>query len=659
MDAQKTEKKSSYASQESHCRVVASSDGKLPSSKSSLPPPLRRQPNLLDKLGLIYHAISRAETRKLKYLEDEESTEASDEHEEQQLVSLLRSSLEDAGFQELTQRDIDLCEALNAGYLLRLSIQPDVAELDSSIAAEFYPERYQDNETGADELFEGRILIYRRGYSSETTNGRLLIPKLDYLQASLVQGSAYRLTQQLGGAERSILKGVNRLLRRTRMLGKAVLQSVSDSLPIKALGNYTRTKLGWRRLKYSELKHEIRNSRTNQNVFFKLGRYGGSQVRFVGNPNPNNSLAPFLVCQTSEDSSKVSEANGSAEKVEDIKHDMYERLNRGKVSTKYDRENPDRDFEGPMASKLLKRVSIGNVVDVFSVPGRKRMLKEFFSKADLVEPTYEEVIVIWRPSRKKPKKEKLRLPNAVYDAAEIFDMDHKLPEKPMAKSVQRPSKLEVRAFTKVPMANLPGVFPKTRLIFRPADAFLFDLISVFTLLIVLGSQQFDSARLDLLALISVALWIIRTVFRYSNKLARYDLLVKNFLTSKIAHRDGGAIKYIADEGASQKATRAAVLHSWLLMQPNFQSMTRDDILHYAYVGVNEMLQNDQYVDIDIEAGLKDLERLELISYSSDGERLIRVSNEEPAVAILKSAWSNVFEGKLSEVARRQTFRKRK
>ena len=53
----------------------------------------------------------------------------------------LRMSLEDAGFPRLTQLvDLDLCDALNAGYyLLRLSIQSDVSDLDPLTASEMYP----------------------------------------------------------------------------------------------------------------------------------------------------------------------------------------------------------------------------------------------------------------------------------------------------------------------------------------------------------------------------------------------------------------------------------------------------------------------------------------------------------------------------------------
>jgi Protein of unknown function (DUF3754) len=652
-DGQNSNKGSTFGNSNSVCRVVASSDGKLPSLRSALPPMFDEPPYLLDKLDLIYHALSHEETRKLEYLDKKET---SDPDEEKRLISVLRTSLEDAGFQRLMQRDLDLCEALNAGYLLRLSIQPDVSDLDPSLAAEMHPELLTKNGTRtSDLLVDGRVLVYRRGYSSEKTKGRLLLPKLDYLQASLVQESAFKLTQQLGKVERAIAKQVARTIRSIRVRTKATLEFVAGMLRPKSLALFARNKWGWRKLTVTELKHEIRKTNEKENKLFKFGRYGGSKVRFGGAPNIMNALSPFLICLT-EGQDDENEPNGS-HIVDNATHDIYQNLNRGAYTCQYDAEHPDQHHKGPKPSTLLERVNIGNVVDVFSSIGRRRMLRNFLSKVELVEPTYEEVVVIWRPLGKKPKAEiQERIPKAVYDMAEIFDVEHKLPNKSTSKTKQRPQPLEIRAFTGVPMANLPAVFPKTRLIFRPADAFLFDFISVLTFVLVLSSQRFDNPKLDLFAFISVSLWLFRTVIRYSNKLARYDLLVKTFLTSKIAHRDGGAVKYVSNEAASQRATRAALLHSWL-SKGSVRSFSREQLIEEAFIGVNEMLANDQYVDIDVRAGLKDLQALGLITFSTDGSHLMEVADDNSAVDILKSTWSSVFDGKPVGMAslRNQTF----
>jgi hypothetical protein len=268
-----------------------------------------------------------------------------------------------------------------------------------------------------------------------------------------------------------------------------------------------------------------------------------------------------------------------------------------------------------------------------------------------VEPTYEEVVAIWRPLLEKPfPKAKLRPPKFVYDVAEIFEIDDKLPELPVPEPEPLPRPLEIRAFDGVPMANVPAVLPKTKLLFRPADAFVFDLVTIVSLFAVFGSVRFDNPRLDLLALVSGTLWIVRTVIRYSNKLARYDLLVKKFLTSKISHRNSGALKYITRAAGTQRAIRTALVHLWLarLRKGTKGGMiTRQSLIKDGSSGVNNILETSQTVRVDIEAALNDLVDLDLIGFSEDGETLLYVRDDETVMETLKTTWNKLFEDKLS------------
>lgn len=81
--------------------------------------------------------------------------------------------------------------------------------------------------------------------------------------------------------------------------------------------------------------------------------------------------------------------------------------------------------------------------------------------------------------------------------------------------------------------------------FKPATALRLDLVSLLSLVSVLATVRFTNLRYDILAAASVALWLLRTVFAYSNARARYDLLVKRFVTSKIALRGAGVVRWAA------------------------------------------------------------------------------------------------------------------
>ena len=263
---------------------------------------------------------------------------------------------------------------------------------------------------------------------------------------------------------------------------------------------------------------------------------------------------------------------------------------------------------------------------------------------------YTQVILIWRPLPDKTKiKKGIKLPNFVYDIAEIFEVENRLPDKP--KSEPKPLPLNIRAFDQVPMANLQAVFPKTKLVFRPADAFIFDLVNITTFLAVLSSVKFDSPKLDIIALVSGVLWVLRTFFRYSNKLARYDLLVNKFLTNRISHRNSGAFRYLLNEAAVQRARRSSLTHEWLMQyvgtQPSGTVLTRDHILRNGISGINEMYRSSskqQPIQLDLNAALDDLADLDLITFSGDESQvLLNVKDGMNAKESLKKAWNDIFQ----------------
>jgi hypothetical protein len=566
------------------CRVVAASDGKISPlpALASLSPPSR---SLLDKIELLYTVESQKVLRELAYLsprsnpsgatEDGSSIESMEaavggrakgtgdsfEQEEQKLISVLNRSLADGGFKLVDRRDLDLCSALNAGYLLRLSLLPDIGEL-GCVGREFYPELYEgsnENEENGHKnerdsrislLFGGRVLIFRRGYSREITTGRLLLPKLDYLQASLVQRSSAALTRKLGEFERNIddrmqnftsklidaMRGTRRRsLQQCRRFIVEVLENFGLSenefitgLISKNIDSLTNTTLEDGMNDSSQPKNtSLRSSNyTRGNKMLKFARYLPSTSTAVSSGlDLNNALSPFLLCGVCEE------------------------MGVGNVRCLYDASESLRTkTQRTAAVSLLERISIQNTVDFFSKKGRRNLIRNYFKSSTLVEPAYEEVIVVWRPRRrKKPMTvQTFYPPTWLYKVAEVYDMEDRLPRRKNDTQGDGPGEfpvpVEIKAFYDVPMANIEAVLPKTKLIFRPADAIVFDSVSVFSFLAVAGSLRFESPKLDLIALVSLILFAVRTFFRYSNKYARYDLLVNKFITSKVSHRGPGTIK---------------------------------------------------------------------------------------------------------------------
>jgi len=665
------------------CRIVTRSGSCIPSDPSILPSDIYRNPFLLDKLDAYYHAkarnsrqdLSPLSTNKRRILEGsnkivEGRTSAKEQNEDEnsgrmsQEVPELRKSLEDSGFKLLSQRDIDLCESLNAGYLLRLSLLPDVKELDPIIFKEFYPERFHANGTlkvesdGIDDmLFDGRILVYWRGYSQEVTKGRLLLPKLDYLQANLVQRAAVWVKNQLDRFESSLVRNISsksEQLRETIQKWKIKFSNMlqipqfkkwfksmiydsdqeEDQLSVSETTDLDEEFLS----EYSPLDKKTSNSNRRKTV---LSRYEGLKTLSMGSPDPLDALSPFTLCEIDYDDQDVSLINNRREQMSSSKNSNMTRNN--PITCAYDGiiSSSKSNKELPRM-QLLERVSIGSLIDVFNKVGRRGLVKTIFARSELVEPTYEEVVVVWRPTIKQ--KSKIGPPKIVSEFADMFDIEGF--EQPVEdESEPQTGNLEIRLFEQVPMSNLQAVVPKSKLVFRPADAFLFDTISFVTFAIVFGSVKLDNARLDLLALVSVTLWVLRTVFRYSNKLARYDLLVKTFLTSKISQRNDGAFKYLSYEAGSQRALRAALVHRWALeeYQSEGTNLTRSVLEQNCETQVNRLLNTENEVEIDVQNAIQDLEDLRLLSFSETSDRVLKVQDIASSTDAVEELWMELLE----------------
>lgn len=561
---------STTKSQNPICRIVATSDGKI-SRSSAVTSLSRSSKSLLDKIELLYAVESLKRLRNLEYMAHQAADEVSFEavqhtndegldgmrdkvgKEDERLVSILKQALNDGGYKLMTRRDLDLCSALNAGYLLRLSLLPDINELDPCLGREFYQELYeQSDDTGRNNvkrgessqrtntlLFDGRVLVFRRGYSTEVTTGRLLLPKLDYLQASLVQRSSSTLTRKLGEFElrvegllldvmsvlnNSVQRACKQLLRQIRKLGVEVCRNfglhtgdfIGDLTPRHEQNETSTTTDTEPAATASSIV--VRGSKV-----FKFTRYQASSTMISNSFDLNDALSPFL---------------------------LYDNTTTGTIFCQYDDKVPFQTNESlesrpPLESfRLLERISIQNTVDFFSMKGRRELIKNYFKSSTLVEPAFEEVIVISRPMRKmKPKTIDVYPPGWLYEAAKVFDVEDRLPNPKNKTQDNAPDipipPIDIKVFSDVPMANIEAVLPKAKLIFRPADAVVFDLVSVVSFLAVAGSLRFDSPKLDLIALISLIVFVVQTFFRYSNKYARYDLIVNKFITSKVLHRGPG------------------------------------------------------------------------------------------------------------------------
>ena len=394
------------------CRIAATADGKLPRRYSSSESNSHGSSSssfqtTTDKIDAIYNAISNQHLKIMSTMDNAQNNITT--------TQTLRESLENSGFQLLSQRDLDLCSALNSGYLLRLSIAPDVKDLDPGIYHEFYPPTSSSPSSSAEEneietvatreqdlLFGGRILVFRRGYSQENTSGRLILPKLDYLQSSLVQRSASAVARRIATIDDFVSAQITSRITSTVGQTQTNIQSTLDGWKNKILvgpdtaddesdansssnGNGSGNKNAVRLQSKIKLPLEkgvdmLKNAtaatgeslentladrereKSKKGNPIKLERYAGTaNVKILDSPDGDDALSPFLVCEVnlgggaeeggrkSEDidsnigasangDMNAKEGDGRTKNVDRAEQDLLRGIESGDLTCKYDKE---------------------------------------------------------------------------------------------------------------------------------------------------------------------------------------------------------------------------------------------------------------------------------------------------------------------------------
>ena len=186
------------------------------------------------------------------------------------------------------------------------------------------------------------------------------------------------------------------------------------------------------------------------------------------------------------------------------------------------------------------------------------------------------------------------------------------------------------------MANIDALLPRTRLVFRPADALRLDLVTTISLLSALATVKFTSYSAFRVTIVAVLLALLRSLFGYGNALARYQLLQNSFQLNTLSAAGVDAVgRYVHREAATQRARAAEMLLMWLRTRPDDRAPpTVDQLLTERY----EMLRADGdnappppggHATVDVRAAAAELLRLGLAREGREG-RLVPVGSDEQA-----------------------------
>lgn len=279
-----------------------------------------------------------------------------------------------------------------------------------------------------------------------------------------------------------------------------------------------------------------------------------------------------------------------------------------------------------MRPKMLARVSMRDIWRPASkeVCGNnpwkqiRAAFSVFFSRSTLQEPAYQELVLLYNKSKSEQED------------------DDGWPS------------LQLHTYRKIPVPDLKVVFPNKKLSFRLIDTVRLDLASIAGLVAFLVSHKFDDLLsspsafiLDLIASVSLIIYVTRVTLGYKQTADRYQLLVNKALYEKTLASGFGVVHFLLDASEDQLFKGAILVYTLLLLEGRSQSMSNREIAklceRYLYNNFKEQVEMPMHEIMGI------LVRLGLVEEdSTDSCTYVSALPDGKAVAALKQQWLSLI-----------------
>ncbi|XP_015070580.1 uncharacterized protein LOC107014959 isoform X1 [Solanum pennellii] len=476
-----------------------------------------------------------------------------------------------AGFEELSARDLRLTSALNTDYLLTLPISVDWKSASQSSA-----------------------IVFRRGYATERQKGLLIVEKLEYLQSKFLQGVFSLIVKPL----KKVSIWLSEVLGRSITKDDAQIWAKKIKLWLKYFPSFQQT------------------SSDNQHI----------------------SNKPFEVDTSSENDFPLSKAAQNA--VTRYEENLSAAGPRGRLLKKLlvligvlpstHKQQVDEidvtETESHLRPIFLSRISLS---DIWEPASRKlcgndfwRMLRTsifiLLSKSTLQEPAYQELILLYIKG------------NCEGGDADIADF---------------PS-LQLKIYEKIPIPDLPVVFPHKKLSFRILDSVRLDIASVLGLLAYFINYKFENMfslsaiLLDVVAVSALVIYVSRVVLGYKQTWDRYQLLVNRTLNEKTIASGFGSVYFLLD-ASEQQQYKEAILAYAVLLKENIQESCARNIGARCEKFIYDLLE--EKVEMPVDKAISTLVRLGIVRQDClNGHTELQAVPCFKAHEILKQHWNSLL-----------------
>lgn len=414
---------------------------------------------------------------------------------------------------------------------------------------------------------ESNAIIFRRGYATERQKGLLIVEKLDYLQSKLLQKIFFSLSRPLkkiGSWLNEALKSLNETQDLQIWIEKVKIWLKEQYLPEYAGlhgENTSKNQLEYDQIEDGDLPIWLAAQRA-------VSRYEG----FLSPVGPRGRLIRKLLTWIG----------------------LIPSLPEASVNF----DNNDKYSETYLRPNFLPRITLSNIWEPATMEScghnvwkrLKNAVSILFSRSTLQEPAFQELILLYTEQTSQTNYD---------DKAEILP-------------------LQLKIYQRIPIPDLPVIFPHKKLSFRILDTVRLDVATVLGLLAFFVNYKFEdilsspsAVFLDVIAVSALIIYMSRVVLGYKQTWDRYQLLVNRTLYEKTVASGFGSVHFLLDASEQQQYKEAILVYALLLHPGKYQvscrKSMRDACERFMYDKFKEK------IEMPIDKAVNTLLRLELVT----------------------------------------------
>ncbi|GLT51345.1 hypothetical protein SLA2020_247620 [Shorea laevis] len=444
---------------------------------------------------------------------------------------------------------------------------------------------------------QSNAIIFRRGYTTEREKGLLIVEKLDYLQSRLLRGIFSIISKPLVKA------------------GKWINEALKDAFQTQEAQDWVKRMKPW-----------LKELALFQESYFNNEQSSDS---LLGVDQPSDGDLPiWLAAQKA-----VSRYEGFLSEI-GPRGRLFRKLLAwiGLIpptpETPFQLNGDSSASEPYLRSTFLSRISLS---DIWRPATRKycgndvwKMLKTsisiLLSQSILQEPSFQELILLF--------------------TKDTIESDTNNDSEGQA--------LQLKIYERIPIPDLPVVFPHKKLSFRIIDTVRLDVATILGLLAFFINYKFEDILsspsaifLDVVAISALIIYVTRVALGYKQTWDRYQLLVNKTLYEKTLASGFGTVHFLLDASEQQQYKEAILTYAILLKVENGQATCRRKVGDKCERFMYDVFK--QKVEMPVEKALNTLVRLGLVVETTlDGKTRLQATPCPEAYEALQDRWSSLL-----------------